>query len=76
MPLISALGRQRQVDLWELRPASSTKEVPGQPRLSEKPCLKHIYTRACMHVHAHTNTVIINKKREITFIRNDVKTQI
>jgi hypothetical protein len=34
-PLISALGRQRPADFWflSLRPAWSTKWVPGQPRL-------------------------------------------
>ena len=33
MPLITALGRQRQADFWGLRPAWSTYQVPGQPRL-------------------------------------------
>jgi hypothetical protein len=30
-PVVSALGRQRQADLYELRPAWSTEKVPEQP---------------------------------------------
>lgn len=32
-PLVPALGEQRQEDLHSWRPALSTRQVPGQPRL-------------------------------------------
>lgn len=41
MPLIPALGKQRQVDV-SLRPAWSTDEVPGQPGLQRK-ALAHVF---------------------------------
>jgi hypothetical protein len=40
MPLVPALRRQRQVALWDSRPAWSTERVPGQPGLHKKPCLE------------------------------------
>jgi hypothetical protein len=40
MPLTLALRRQRQADLWSLRPAWYTKQVPGQPELQRNPVSK------------------------------------
>jgi hypothetical protein len=33
MPLILAIRKQRQGDLWEFQPVWSTEWAPGQPRL-------------------------------------------
>jgi hypothetical protein len=42
MPLIPALGRQKQVDLCEFGPVWSTEGFLEQPGEAKKPCLKQI----------------------------------
>jgi hypothetical protein len=66
MPLISALGRQRQVDFWVWGQPGQQSEFQDSKGCSEKPCLQKnktnkqkrcVCVRACVHVRARVKNL-------------------